>query len=261
MKISRRLSSFEEGQFNNYCLRDWDDLEEDEQLNYALLLFKKGERINSKSKEAILTQIESYRTTPEKSENIDFDKLAYIHLDLLPAHQPYEYMYAVWLDEKRGWKTRLNKPHPAVIEREIMFSEFSEKFGPNQHRISLLNSFKEFIYDFKKIVDIDKVQVIIGGSFVTEKLLPSDIDFAIIVEESLLCRGFNMSNKQYMCNYGFTKGLDYYFIRNMPPSSSFYEYNILHRLANVAQYKEKEWPVSGIRNNVFNRIKLIKIEL
>ena len=261
MEIARGLTPLEEKQLNAYTSRSWDDLEEREQLNYALLLFKQSGRIDAKSKEAILTQIEGYRTTPEKLENTDFDKLAHAHLDLSPAYQPYEYMYLVWLNEKRGWKTRLTKPHPAIIGHKIEFSEFSEQFGTNQHRASLLSSFKSFMDDFKSRENTDKVQVIIGGSFVTDKITPSDIDFAIVIEESLLSKGFNMSNMRYMANYGHIKGLDYYFIRDVPANSSFYEYNIFHRLANGARHKEKGGSTSGVRNNVFTPIKLFKVDL
>lgn len=64
---------------------------------------------------------------------------------------------------------------PAGVYR-CSFEQFSKRFGNNRYRRRFLRHFQVFLQDLK---NRGGVEVFVGGSFVTCKALPSDIDFSL----------------------------------------------------------------------------------
>ncbi|GAB2548927.1 DUF6932 family protein [Spirosoma aerophilum] len=60
------------------------------------------------------------------------------------------------------------------------FEEISTKVDNQSHRRGLFNSYKRYLYELHKIVNQPFFQLI-GGSFVTRKVYPQDIDIVTFV--------------------------------------------------------------------------------
>lgn len=259
MDFSAKLTSQEDETLRNLSDRDWYDLEDTEQLEYSLLLFRKRGIINTNSIHAIRTKIENYRTSSDEPEDNSFDRYAYEYLYDLTTYKPYEYMYLAWLNQRYSWSSKVNNPHAAAIADSITLSSFKTTYGWNEQRVALISLLEHFITVLKQQAGTNTLRLIVGGSFATNKQHPCDIDFAIIISDDLIKEVFDFDNTLYRLNNNVRKELDFYFIKDLSTSTSFHNYNIFSRLSNESRYKEKS--VVGYYNNEFIATPLISIEM
>ena len=93
---------------------------------------------------------------------------------------------------------------------------FVNTFPKTSSRYIVFEKYKRYIDDFQKQVTTDFVQWI-GGSFVTEKENPNDIDFITIVNYRTVIAKNSVIQNQFEGEKGYKNyGVDAYFIRTYP---------------------------------------------
>ena len=157
-----------------------------------------------------------------------------------------------WIDE---YKALVNNPDPYewglrflskkaifnIINLESFKSELVDKFPTSIRRSQIFNDYKQYIKDLKAIIGEDtKFTQLIGGSFVSNKLNPGDIDFIVYIpyesfylhEEALKTLSRNSRNKIF----GGEKTLEPTHTAIFPVNHTKYERKFKKELDNVINF-------------------------
>lgn len=87
------------------------------------------------------------------------------------------------------------------------FDNLFESFAWNEYRRLLLVELQSFISDVKDLLSAD-TKIWVNGSFVTNKILPNDIDLVLFVKTSVYQENYNLF-KQVRTKYS---NIDAYFV-------------------------------------------------
>lgn len=105
------------------------------------------------------------------------------------------------------------------------FENLLESFAWNEHRRLLLAELQSFISDVKNLISAD-TKIWVDGSFVTNKILPNDIDLVLFVNTSVYQDNYNLF-KQIR---GKFSNIDAYFVEVFPEDHKKYQHSELDKL-------------------------------
>jgi hypothetical protein len=125
--------------------------------------------------------------------------------------------------DEYGYLTPYSKQEMSLEDFE---TNFVLSFGKSATRMTIFENYKQFLFDFQKLITPNFTQWI-DGSFVTKKLNPADIDFVTFIDasifeekESLIINQFIYPNARKVYN------VDAYAVRIYPENHSFYSMGV-----------------------------------
>lgn len=114
---------------------------------------------------------------------------------------------------------------PSNTPIHCTFENLLESFAWNEHRRLLLVELNFFISEVKELLSAD-TKIWLDGSFVTNKVLPNDIDLVLFVNTSAYQENYNIF-KQIRSKY---LNIDAYFVEIFPEGHKKYQHGELDKL-------------------------------
>ena len=105
------------------------------------------------------------------------------------------------------------------------FNNLFESFAWNEYRRLLLVELHSFISDVKILLP-DDTKIWVDGSFITNKILPNDIDLVIFVNTSVYQENYYLL-KKIRIKYS---NIDAYFVEVFPKDHKKYQYGELDKI-------------------------------
>ena len=243
----------------------WDKKTDDEKKEYCTQCV-----INNNndwlSIDRINIEINSYRDDYYHKVDKPFEETIFKYLHNLKEYNFAEYKFYCWLCKNKNINPKINSPYSDYLYKNISEDEFKKEYANNEIRKDIYCELESFFRRFgeDERFDKSKIEIIVGGSYITNKKDPEDIDFAICISEKLFKKeGYGREFIFKRKNFSNSKKLDFTFFPINFNENNYYIYNKLTMLFNIATSKESianKDPFIKIGNNVFTKNALIHFE-
>ncbi len=125
--------------------------------------------------------------------------------------------------DERGYLTPYDKVEMSIDNFE---NNFVHNFASSSTRTAILHSYREYLFDFQRLITPDFTQWV-DGSFVTTKLNPNDIDFVTFIDAAIFGEKESLIINQFIFpNARNVYGVDAYGVRIYPINHPFHNIGI-----------------------------------